>query len=272
MPWFMDRIKKGLFEVVNPYNRQTKRVPATPAEVHTIVFWSKNFHAFLKNNCGEKLQKAGYHLFFNFTINSEFPQLEPHLPPLDVRLKQLGQLCDKFGPRAVIWRFDPICFFKTRPNDRIARDNLSDFDRITEAAARVGIKRCITSFMDTYPKIEKRIAALPGFSFTDPPLKIKRQIILKLEKVLASANINLKLCCEKDVLEALPANTSVTQSACIPSDLLVELFGGSLDLSKDTGQRIQKGCGCKKSVDIGSYHQHPCYHNCLFCYANPTSK
>jgi hypothetical protein len=126
--------------------------------------------------------------------------------------------------------------------------------------------------MDIYPKIEKRIAALPGFSFTDPPLKIKRQIILKLEKVLATGNINLKLCCEKDVLKALPGNTSITESACIPSDLLVELFGGSLDLRKDTGQRIQKGCGCKKSVDIGSYHQHPCYHNCLFCYANPTLK
>ena len=41
---------------------------------------------------------------------------------------------------------------------------------------------------------------------------------------------------------------------------------------RDTGQRVQKGCGCKVSVDIGVYHQHPCYHNCLFCYANPTPK
>jgi hypothetical protein len=271
MPWFMDRIKIGFFEVVNPYNRQTRKVPATPAEVHTIVFWSKNFHAFLKNNCGDKLKKAGYHLFFNFTINSDSPQLEPHMPPLDVRLDQLKQLCSQFGPRTVNWRFDPICFFKTRSIDEIVQDNLSDFDRIAEKAAKVGIKRCITSFMDAYPKIEKRLAALPGFSFDDPPLKIKKQIILKMEKVLASGNINLKLCCEKDVLDSLPANTSVTQSACIPNELLVELFGGSLDLKKDTGQRIQKGCGCKVSVDIGSYHQHPCYHNCLFCYANPSS-
>jgi hypothetical protein len=126
--------------------------------------------------------------------------------------------------------------------------------------------------MDSYPKIEKRLATLSGFSFFDPPLKIKRQIILKIEKILACGNINLMLCCEKEVLDALPENTSVTQSACIPSDLLVELFGGNLDLKKDAGQRIQKGCGCKKSVDIGSYDQHPCYHNCLFCYANPTSR
>jgi hypothetical protein len=23
------------------------------------------------------------------------------------------------------------------------------------------------------------------------------------------------------------------------------------------------------AADIGSYRQQPCYHNCLFCYANP---
>ena len=270
MPWFMDRIKSGFFEVVNPFNQQVRKVPAHPADVHTIVFWSKNFHLFLKENCGKKLQKAGYNLFFNFTINSESPQLEPHVPPLDVRLDQLKQLCDQFGSRTVNWRFDPICFFKTR--DGIVQDNLNDLDRIAEKAAEFGIQRCITSFMDPYPKIEKRLAALPGFSFCDPQLKTKKEIILKMEQALTAAKINLKLCCEKEVLDALPVSTSVTESACIPNDLLVELFGGTLSLKKDTGQRIQKGCGCKVSVDVGSYHLHPCYHNCLFCYANPTSK
>jgi hypothetical protein len=270
MPWFMGRIKSGFFEVVNPYNRQTRVVPATPAEVHTIVFWSKDFGPFLQENHGKKLQKAGYNLFFNFTINSESPQLEPHVPPLRVRLNQLKQLCDQFGSRVISWRFDPICFFKM--HNSIVRDNLGDLDHIAEKAAEYGIERCITSFMDHYTKIEKRLAGLPGFSFFDPSLKTKRRVVLEIEKRLACCNINLKLCCEKDVLAALGANTSVTQSACIPSELLVELFGGTLSLRKDSGQRIQKGCGCKVSVDIGSYHQHPCYHNCLFCYANPTSR
>jgi hypothetical protein len=270
MSWFMDRIKSGFFEVVNPYNRQTRIVPATPDEVHTIVFWSKDFGLFLKGHHGEKLQKAGYNLFFNFTINSESQRLEPHVPPLGARLEQLKQLCGQFGSRAINWRFDPICFFKT--HNRIVQDNLGDLDRIAEKAAEYGIKRCITSFLDHYPKIEKRLVGLPGFSFLDPPLKTKRRVVLEIEKRLACGNINLKLCCEKDVLDILPAETSVTQSACIPSEVLMELFGGNLSLRKDTGQRIQKGCGCNVSVDIGSYRQHPCYHNCLFCYANPTSK
>jgi hypothetical protein len=93
-----------------------------------------------------------------------------------------------------------------------------------------------------------------------------------MERTLTAGKIDLRLCCEKEVLAALPSDSTVTESACIPNDLLVALFGGTLSLKKDTGQRIQKGCGCKVSVDVGSYHLHPCYHNCLFCYANPTSK
>ena len=270
MPWFMQRIKCGVFEVVNPFNRQVKKVPATPTDVHTIVFWSKNFGLFLKKGYGQNLQKAGFNLFFNFTINSYAPLLEPHVPPLNVRLEQLEQLCDCFGSRAINWRFDPICFFSTRKG--LVEDNLNDLNRIADKAAECEIRRCITSFMDPYPKIKHRLTSMPNFSFSNPPIETKKGIIVKMEQTLIAGNINLKLCCEKEVLDALPATTTVTESSCIPNDLLGELFGGTLSLKKDTGQRVQKGCGCKVSVDIGSYHHQPCFHNCLFCYANPASR
>jgi DNA repair photolyase len=270
MPWFMEQIKRGVFEVANPFNRQVRNVPATPADVHTIVFWSKDFGLFLKENQAKKLQQAGYHLFFNFTINSSAPVLEPHVPLLDVRLKQLEQLCERFGSSVINWRFDPICFFRVSNGE--LQDNLHDLSRIAEKAAECGIKRCITSFLDFYPKIDKRISALPGFSFSNPPPDTKKTTILKIEKLLSAYKINLKLCCEKEVMDTLPVNSSVTESSCIPNDLFLEFFGGNLSLKKDTGQRIRKGCGCKVSVDIGSYHHHPCFHNCLFCYANPAKK
>jgi DNA repair photolyase len=266
----MEQIKRGVFEVVNPFNRQIRRVLATPADVHTIVFWSKDFGLFLKQDHARRLQQAGYHLFFNFTINSGAPLLEPNVPPLDARLKQLEQLCDRFGPEVVNWRFDPICFFRIR--NGTLQDNLHDLRRITEKAAECGVKRCITSFLDFYPKIGKRISALPDFSFSDPPTDIKKTTILEIEQLLSAYQISLKLCCEKEVMDALPEGSSVTASSCIPNDLLVKLFGGNLSLKKDTGQRIRQGCACKVSVDIGSYDRQPCFHNCLFCYANPASK
>jgi len=245
-------------------------VPATPDTVHTIVFWSKNFGPFIQRDVGRQLLKMGYNLFFNFTINAKSSLLEPRVPSLSQRLEQLRDLCQTFDPKTVNWRFDPICFFKTGPN--VIEDNLNDFPRISTWASRCGVTRCITSFMDHYVKIQKRLSSIPGFSFVDPGLRKKIEILLKMEKVLAEKNIDLYTCCEKEVMDALPLDSNVNKSSCIPSDFLVEIFGGSLSLRKDTGQRITQGCGCRVSVDIGSYPLHPCYHNCLFCYANPNSR
>lgn len=270
MDWFINQIDKGFFEVINPYNRQKSRIAATPDKVHTLVFWSKNFAPFINGGFGQKLLAMGYNLFFNFTINSNSSLLEPRVPPLNQRLDQIEALCRNFGAGAVNWRFDPICFFKF--HEKEVQDNLNNFSRIAARARRCGVTRCITSFMDHYPKIKKRIACLPGFSFMDPPMKTKKAILMKMEKELSEKNMDLYTCCEKDVLNALPSDSNIKKSSCIPNDLLVKIFGGNLSLKKDTGQRVTHGCGCMVSVDIGSYHLHPCYHNCLFCYANPTSQ
>jgi hypothetical protein len=269
MSWFMEQIDRGFFEVVNPFNQRVSVVPATPDAIHSIVFWSKNFGPFIGGGYGDRLLGLGYHLFFNFTINSDNPVLEPNVPALDERLKQLKYLAGHFVPRAINWRFDPICFFRTGPGP--LKDNLCDFVHIAREAARCGVERCITSFMDHYPKIARRLSSRTGFAFIDPSLADKAATLMKMENQLADAGIRLLTCCEKNVIAALGPDSTIAPSACIPNDLLLELYGGNLSLKRDSGQRVKAGCGCRVSVDIGSYLQQPCYHNCLFCYANPAS-
>ena len=241
--------------------------------VHSIVFWSKNYDVFIKTRAGEKLKQLGFNLYFNFTINSESALLEPKVPPLKERLVQLDKLASVFGPEKIAWRFDPICFYQTRDGD-LKKNNLSDFSIISEAASRIGIKKCVTSFFDNYTKIRKRLDFLfkkthqPVF-FIDPDTPKKIEILHRMEKKLAGTRIQLYLCCEKDIFSQLDANTTVLKNSCIDGKLLKSLFGGNPDLKKDYGQRSKKGCNCNRSIDIGSYDMHPCFHNCLFCYANP---
>ena len=267
LTWFMNCLDRGFFEVANPFNQRVAHVPAGPNTVHTIVFWSKDFGRFLAEEIGEELRKRGYSLFFNFTVNSRSPLLEPRVPPLKNRLGQIEALSRRFGPQSINWRFDPLCFY--RETGGSVENNLTDFSVIARSAHRAGITRCITSFMDHYPKIQRRLAAVPGFSFVDPSPVEKAAILLKLETRLRSFQIDLTTCCEKNILQRLPAETKIRPSACISNTLLTELYGGHISLKKDTGQRRRQGCGCQVSVDIGSYRDQPCGHGCLFCYANP---
>lgn len=265
MPWFMDRVTRGMIEVVNPFNRQVRRVPLSPRRIHTMVFWSKNFGPFLDNGYGERLQEMGYHLFFNFTVNSRSPRLEPEVPGLDQRIDQLRQLCRRFGAAAVQWRFDPICHFTTPEGSN--ETNIVDFQTIAAAAGECGIDTCISSFMDHYRKIERRTNG--SLTFIEPAMAEKIQILMRMEAVLSPWGMQLALCCEKAVLEALPATSAIGPAACIPGKRIMNLYGGRVSLRQDSGQRKSSGCGCTVSVDVGSYSLHPCHHNCLFCYANP---
>jgi len=267
MPWFMACIRRGVFERVNPFNRRRSTLAVSPRSVHSIVLWSKNFGPLIDNGWDLQLVKGGYPLFFHFTINSRNRILEPRVPPLDERLRQLEVLCRRHDPRAVTWRFDPVCFYRCGAGP--VSDNLDDFETIARRAAQCGVRRCITSFMDDYAKIRKRVAVLKGFEFVYPPLDRKVAVLMEMNRVLQALGIALFTCCEKAVLAALPRHAGVRSASCISSDLLAELYGGRPSLKKDSGQRVRQGCGCYVSVDVGSYDLHPCRNGCLYCYANP---
>ncbi|MCF8111850.1 MAG: DUF1848 domain-containing protein [Desulfobacteraceae bacterium] len=263
---FMEGIKRGFFTVKNPFSNSFHTVFATPEKVHTIVFWSKDFGRFIDKGFARSLQEAGYNLFFNFTINSESSLLEPNIPPLLQRLEQAEKLCSRFGPKTLQWRFDPVCFY--RENGTV-KHNLSDFKHIAESMSLLGVRRCVTSFADIYSKMKQRTARMKDFEWIDPPMEKKIRIIIKMQQTLEKFGINLYTCCEKDLIRALGSGSKIEPSACIPNRYLAELFGGKISFQKDPGQRKEKGCGCMVSKDIGGYSDQPCFHNCLYCYANP---
>ncbi|RJQ82218.1 MAG: DUF1848 domain-containing protein [Desulfobacteraceae bacterium] len=266
MPWFMTQIDRGFFEVDHPFGQRATHVPAGADQVHCIVFWSKNFGPFLEGGYGERLVQKGYGLFFNFTINSAQTLLEPQVPPLEERLAQLDRLCARFGPDAVHWRFDPICFYRTRSG--ITGHNLDQFAMIAGRASAAGVRRCITSFVDLYRKVQRRMSSSEALLF-DPPMPQKAAELTKMAQVLRGLDMSLQVCCEKELLAAIPASAGVRAASCIPNHRLAALYGPDISLRRDSGQRMSAGCGCRVSRDIGSYRLHPCRHNCLFCYANP---
>jgi hypothetical protein len=270
-PWFLEQIHQGTFSIRNPYNKVVRTVDARPENVHSIVFWSKNFAPFLNLRADQILTQRGYPLHFNFTINSRSQLLEPNLPDLSARLDQARLLCERFGPDSLSWRFDPICFYKI--DTQALKNTLGDITLIADALALIGITRCVTSVYDGYKTVLTRASYLssrgtPRVCFVDPTPKDTLKIIQRMADYLKQKKITLHLCCEAELFKSLGENTTVKQNACIDGKLLKRLHGGTPETRPDYGQRTRQGCHCTKAIDIGSYEAHPCFHNCLFCYAN----
>lgn len=275
--WFMDRIRCGHFIVTNPFNRRERRVEATPDTVHTIVFWSKNIGPLVDGNAHRVLTDMGFHLYFNLTVNPDASLLEPGIPELTVRLTHLRKLCRDLDPAQVTWRFDPICTYR---QNEVVRTNASGFIPIADAMGDLGIRRCVTSFYDPYPKVNRRIhrmvnAGKPEIEFIEPGVDDRVATLREMALELNARGISLALCCEKELIERLSgqllASPEIRPNACIDGRRYKRLFGGAPETARDYGQRREKGCRCTRSVDIGSYDQHPCRHNCLFCYARTGS-
>jgi DNA repair photolyase len=209
----------------------------------------------------------GYNLFFLFTINSVSERLEPNLPPLENRIKQMEALVNRFGSASVWWRFDPICFFQK--GDHAVHDNLEDFPWIAEKIAGLGIDRCITSFMDIYRKVTTGPERSRGFHLSIRRLKKRSRHCVKWRYFIKPMNLSLYTCCENEVLAALPQDCDIKPGGCISNRYLAERFGGKPSFRMIPGSEGVPGCECMASRDIGGYDDQPCFHNCLYCYARP---
>ncbi|MCE5271377.1 DUF1848 domain-containing protein [bacterium] len=260
LDWFLGCLGRGGLTLTNPYNGSSREVSLRREDVHSLVFWSKNYGPLL-----ERLPELEpWPLAFNFTLNSPDPLLEPSLPPLEDRLEQMAALVRVFGPRAVRWRHDPVAFYELEGR---ARDNLGEFERLLDRAAALGLDCCTVSFMDHYRKIDLRQARVPGLRFVYPEKSRLLEVAAWMSEHASRRGVRLLTCCEAVLAGSGIAN--LAPGGCIDHARLEGLHGGRLSHRVDRGQRRDSGCLCHESVDIGSYRGQPCRCGCLYCYANP---
>ncbi|MBN2150547.1 MAG: DUF1848 family protein [Candidatus Lokiarchaeota archaeon] len=261
--WFLDDViewfKRGFARVKNPFNRQEYTVPLRPEEVHSIVWWSKDFSRLI----ARRDAFSDYNQTFQFTINGygnkNLQFLEPGVTAsLEQRLAQAKEIALCYGPETINWRFDPIVFWK---EGELLKDNTQDYETIASAMAAIGVNRNTISFAQWYGKCRRR-ASRRGFPFVEPSPELRKSTARKIALVAKRFGINVFACCNEDIL--IPG--LVERSSCIDGALLTRLFSEQATTQRDTGQR--ENCGCTRSKDIGSYDM-ICKHGCIYCYANP---
>lgn len=254
--WLSECIKNQKVEVINPYSKSKTTYNLNPNNIHSIVLWSKDYTNFI-NNPG---LLADYNLYFQYTITGYGGSLiEPNVPTMEDSIKTLEKMLINYKPEQFNIRFDPILFSK---ETGMVTERLKDFGKLCKYLKELDmISKCriTTSYISLYDNVARQLQR--KIKIVNDKEQAKKFFEEMANISLSYGGKGIGMCCCKEFENI----KGIYQSHCIDGKLLDELFSEKSSKAKSTGQR--EGCGCSKSIDIGSYNQ-KCDHNCLYCYAH----
>ncbi|WP_245644295.1 DUF1848 domain-containing protein [Magnetospirillum moscoviense] len=255
--WFIHRFKAGHARVPNPYGGPDGLVSLRDG-VDGFVFWTRNIRPFLP--VLRLVREAGIPFVVSHTVTGYPRALEAAVIEPDRAIESMLAVAAEFGPRAVVWRYDPIVFTSVTP-DGFHRDS---FARLADRLAGT-IDECQISFATIYRKSARNLdvaARAHGFTWSDPPDQDKCRLAAALAALAAERGLTLSVCSQSayNVAGTRPA-------ACIDARRLEDVAAGwgrpRTIKARVKGNRPD--CACHESRDIGQYDT--CPHGCCYCYA-----
>ncbi|OAN50265.1 DNA repair photolyase [Paramagnetospirillum marisnigri] len=255
--WFMNRFRAGWAKAVNPYGGQVSTIPLRVG-VDGFVFWTRNIGPF--QPALDEIRATGLPFMVQYTVTGYPRALESSVIEPDRSVALMAGLAARHGPRAVVWRYDPILLTSLTPPDW-HREN---FARLAAGLAGM-VDEVSVSFAQAYRKTGRNLAAAArthGFSWTDPPPETKRELLRELAELAAAQGMALTVCSQPDLLVA-----GIGPSHCVDARRLEDVAAGwgSPRPVKARLKGNRPGCLCYESRDLGDYDS--CPHGCVYCYA-----
>lgn len=252
--WFLNRLAAGFCQVVNPYGGPSQRIDLTPMAVDAYVFWTRNIGPF-----GEALavvRDQGKPFVVQVTVTGYPRTLDRRVIAVDRAVAQMRAIRSCYGPRAVVWRYDPIVIGSlTTPAWHSAN--------FRQLAAQLNgtTDEVVISFLEPYRKTSRNLdaaARLFGFTWRVPSLEERCALVGELAAIAAEHGMALTLCTQP----ALVPLTAAAPAQCIDVRRLSDCAGRPIR-ARRKGNR--PGCACAESRDLGAYDT--CPHGCVYCYA-----
>jgi hypothetical protein len=227
-----------------------------PEKIHTVVLWTKSPKNMLVRGKLRDVLSCYRHLYVHLTITGMGGSaFEPGIPSWEETTGLLDGLVKMTrSPERICWRFDPILEAKKEGREF---SNLSNFSRLAEAIAPLGIRQVRVSWVSPYRKVTARMAK-SGWQLCQKSLEERKRQAGFLEEVSRRFGFSLGFCS----MEGFPV------SRCIDGEILSRLHPDGLSCSKEKARGQRALCGCTKSLDIGWYTDR-CRQGCLYCYALP---
>lgn len=251
--WFNQRLDAGYCTVKNPYSGKLARIALNAEAVDGFVFWTRRLGDFMGTL--DRLTARGSPFYIQYTITGYPKVLEPGVIDWRRAVDEVQETAARYGPRAVVWRYDPVFLADPTP-ESFHIDQVSNFaDRLVGATDEV-----VLSFAHIYRKTRRnmeRAASKHRFSWSDPSDEDKRRLLSKLAGIASARGIRASLCAQPNLV-----TPPLKPARCIDSDRLSDVSDGVVP-GRVKGNR--PGCLCAASRDIGAYDT--CSHGCVYCYA-----
>ncbi|HEY0522226.1 MAG TPA: DUF1848 domain-containing protein, partial [Stellaceae bacterium] len=249
----MARLRAGFCRVANPYGGPPSTVALGAGEVDGFVFWTRNI-APLAPDLDEIRARAPF--IVQFTATAYPRALESSVIAPERAVAQIRELAARFGPRAVVWRYDPVLVTSLTPPEW-HRETVA---RLADALAGA-IDEVVLSVANIYRKTRRnldRAASRHGFDWRAPDgEEEKRELLAALGGIAAERGIRPTLCSQPELL--VPP---LGEARCIDVARFGDIAGWPFS-NREKGNRV--GCRCAESRDIGAYDT--CPHGCVYCYA-----
>jgi len=252
-PWFEGRLDAGFAMVANPYGGPAQHVPLDAGSVAGFVFWTRNAAPF--DPVLRRLADECRPFIVQYTITGYPRPLDAATIGVDAAAAQVRRLAADYGPRAVVWRYDPIVVSTLTPPAWHRRTFATLADAIAGATDEV-----VVSLAQIYRKTARNLntaAQQHGFEWTDPADEEKRALLADLAAIAEDAGLRFSLCGQREYLIE-----TVDDARCIDAERLADVAGRPMPAARRAHRR---GCGCWSSKDIGAYDT--CPHGCTYCYA-----
>jgi hypothetical protein len=251
--WFLARLAAGACMVANPYGGPAYRVALSGPEAEGFVFWTRNVAPF--RQALEAVAARGLPFVVQYTITGYPRALEPSVIAAERSVALVRELANRYGPRAVVWRYDPLFITSVTP-PAWHRETFAGL-----AAALAGATdEVVLSFAHVYRKTRvntERAARRHGFTWRDPGAGEKRALLAELAGLARSHGLRASLCAQPELLGG-----GLEGARCIDAGRLSDLAGRAIE-AETKGNR--PGCLCARSRDLGAYDT--CPHGCVYCYA-----
>lgn len=252
--WFRRRLDAGYCLMRNPYGGQVYRVGLRPEDVDAFVFWTKNAGPFLETL--DEVGRRGYAFAVQYAINGYPREIEWSVTDAARAAEHMKRIAGSFGPRAAVWRYDTVVT-SSITSAEFHKTNFERLAKMLEGAT----DEVIVSFLQVYKKTRRNMDAagrLFQFSWCDPAVERKRELLAELSAMARSRGMRLAVCTQPELLIEGVAE----EARCIDAIRLSELAGRWIG-AKLKG--VREGCACYQSRDIGEYDT--CPHGCIYCYA-----